>query len=148
MEIVDAAPNLDEVELVFGGFRLHLRRNDSNPGALRQGTQPLQPAPAAVAAVPRVVPTVIQDQLPEGVVAVRSPMLGTFYRAPSPGEKPFVEVGTRVRADDTDCLIEVMKLFSSMRAGVDGTVVEILAQNGSLVEYDQPVVLIAADTPA
>ena len=51
-------------------------------------------------------------------------MLGVFYRAPCPGEKPFVEVGQRVRADDTVCLIEVMKLFNSIRAGVDGEVVE------------------------
>jgi acetyl-CoA carboxylase biotin carboxyl carrier protein len=77
------------------------------------------------------------------VVVIRAPMLGTFYRAPSPGEKPFVEVGQRVRADDTVCLIEVMKLFNSIRAGVDGEVVEILADNGGLVEFDQPLIFIA-----
>jgi acetyl-CoA carboxylase biotin carboxyl carrier protein len=69
-------------------------------------------------------------------------MLGVFYRAPAPGEKPFVEVGQRVRADDTVCLIEVMKLFNSIRAGVDGEVVEILVENGGLVEFDQALIFI------
>ena len=69
--------------------------------------------------------------VPDGVVAIRAPMLGIFYRAPSPGEKPFVEVGQRVRADDTVGLIEVMKLFNSIRAGLDGEVVKILVDNGS-----------------
>jgi acetyl-CoA carboxylase biotin carboxyl carrier protein len=69
-------------------------------------------------------------------------MLGTFYRAPAPGEKPFVEVGQRVRADDTVCMIEVMKLFNSIRAGVDGEVVKILAENGGLVEFDQALIFI------
>jgi acetyl-CoA carboxylase biotin carboxyl carrier protein len=74
-------------------------------------------------------------------------MLGTFYRAPSPGEKPFVEVGQHVKAGDTVCLIEVMKLFNSISAGVDGTVVAIPAQNGVLVEYNQPLVYVMADAP-
>jgi biotin carboxyl carrier protein len=65
-----------------------------------------------------------------------------FYRAPAPGEKPFVEVGQRVQADDTVCLIEVMKLFNSIRAGVDGEVVDILADNGGLVEYDQALIFV------
>jgi acetyl-CoA carboxylase biotin carboxyl carrier protein len=69
-------------------------------------------------------------------------MLGVFYRAPAPGEKPFVEVGQRVRADDTVCLIEVMKLFNSIRAGVDGEVIEILVENGGLVEFDQALIFI------
>jgi acetyl-CoA carboxylase biotin carboxyl carrier protein len=69
-------------------------------------------------------------------------MLGVFYRAPAPGEKPFVEVGQHVRADDTVCLIEVMKLFNSIRAGVDGEVVEILVENGGLVEFDQALIFI------
>ena len=81
--------------------------------------------------------------VPEGVVAIRAPMMGTFYRAPAPGEKQFVEEGQRVRADDTVCLIEVMKLFNSIRAGVDGEVVKIIAENGGLVEFDQPLIFIA-----
>ena len=69
-------------------------------------------------------------------------MLGVFYRAPVPGEKPFVEVGQRVRADDTVALLEVMKLFNSIRAGLDGEVVKILVDNGTMVEFDQALIFV------
>ena len=75
-------------------------------------------------------------------MSIRAPMLGVFYRAPAPGEKPFIEVGQRVRADDTVCLLEVMKLFNSIRAGVDGEVVNILIENGGMVEFDQPMIFV------
>jgi acetyl-CoA carboxylase biotin carboxyl carrier protein len=96
-------------------------------------------APAAVIPAPRAAEVTV----PEGVVAIRAPMLGIFYRASAPGERPFIEEGQQVRADDTVCLIEVMKLFNSLRAGVDGKVVRILAGNGDLVEFDQPLIFIA-----
>ena len=69
-------------------------------------------------------------------------MLGTFYRAASPGDPPYVEVGQRVTAGDTVCLIEVMKLFNSIRAGVEGVVTRILHQNATLVEFDEPLIVI------
>jgi acetyl-CoA carboxylase biotin carboxyl carrier protein len=69
-------------------------------------------------------------------------MLGTFYCAPSPGERPFVEVGSEVSLADTVCLVEVMKLFNSVKAGVAGTVVEVLVENGAMVEYDQVLMVI------
>ena len=70
-------------------------------------------------------------------------MVGTFYRAASPGDKPFVEVGQRVKADDNIGVIEVMKLFNTIRAGVDGTVVRIQAENATLVEFNQILVVIS-----
>jgi acetyl-CoA carboxylase biotin carboxyl carrier protein len=70
-------------------------------------------------------------------------MLGTFYRSPAPGDPPFVELGKRVQADDTVCLIEVMKLFSSINAGVDGVVTRILVENGAMVEFGQMLIVIA-----
>ena len=82
--------------------------------------------------------------LAEGEIAIRAPMIGTFYRAASPGDKPFVEVGQQVRADDNVGVIEVMKLFNTIRAGIDGTVVRIEAENASLVEFNQVLVVIAA----
>ena len=71
-------------------------------------------------------------------------MVGTFYRAPEPGAKPFVEVGARVRADTIVCIIEVMKLMNSVPAGVAGTVTHVLVDNASMVEYGQPLVAIRA----
>jgi acetyl-CoA carboxylase biotin carboxyl carrier protein len=72
-------------------------------------------------------------------------MLGTFYRAPAPGEQPFVEVGQEVKAEDTVCIIEVMKLFNSIKAGVAGRVAEIRAENAALVEYNEILVVIEAE---
>ncbi len=72
-------------------------------------------------------------------------MLGTFYRAPAPNERPFVEVGQRVKADDTVCMIEVMKLFNSIRAGVAGTIVKISVENAQMVEFNQVLIHVKPD---
>ena len=68
---------------------------------------------------------------------MRAPMVGTFYRSPSPGAPPFVEVGSRVRKGDALCIVEVMKLFTTIAAERDGTIAEIGAENAALVEYGQ-----------
>jgi acetyl-CoA carboxylase biotin carboxyl carrier protein len=153
LKIIDEAEHLDEIELVYGGFRLYVLRNGAGGGkpigapiaapVEARKAPPAAPAPAAPAATVGAGQSVAQVPVPEDVVAIRAPMIGTFYRAPAPGEKPFVEEGQRVRADDTVCLIEVMKLFNSVRAGVDGIVTKILAGNGSLVEFNQPLIFIA-----
>lgn len=70
---------------------------------------------------------------------VEAPMVGTFYRRPSPEQDPFVAVGSAVKAGDPLCLIEVMKLFNTIKAPIDGTVVEIAAEDGALVEYGQVI---------
>jgi acetyl-CoA carboxylase biotin carboxyl carrier protein len=70
---------------------------------------------------------------------IDAPMLGTFYRAEAPGAAPFVDVGTKVEADTTVCLIEVMKMMNSISAGVAGTIVEVCADNAALVEFGQPL---------
>lgn len=144
LEIVDSAEHLEEIELVFAGLKLHVRRSGGEPMA-RSSTPVSRPAASAPAAAlqPAASAQPAAAELAPNEVAVRAPMLGTFYRSPSPGEKPFVEVGQRVKADDTVAVIEVMKLFNSIRAGVDGTVVRIEAQNSALVEYNAPLVIIA-----
>ncbi len=76
---------------------------------------------------------------------VTAPFAGTFYRRPSPTDSPFVEVGSRVRAEDPVCLVEVMKLFNSVHAGVDGVVVSIDVEDGDLVEYGQLLMRIAPE---
>jgi acetyl-CoA carboxylase biotin carboxyl carrier protein len=80
-----------------------------------------------------------RDGGPDGQLTIPSPMLGTFYRAESPGEAPFVDVGAEVGPDTTVCIIEVMKMMNSVPAGVTGTVVEVSARNGELVEYGAPL---------
>lgn len=79
------------------------------------------------------------EGVPEGLVAVRAPNLGTFYRAPKPGAAPYVEVGQTVGPDTEVCLIEVMKLFTPVKAGVSGRIVRICVEDGKMVEYDAPL---------
>ncbi|MES1025520.1 acetyl-CoA carboxylase biotin carboxyl carrier protein [Gloeocapsa sp. BRSZ] len=79
------------------------------------------------------------------LLEVISPMVGTFYRAPAPGEPSFVDVGDRVRSGQTVCIIEAMKLMNEIEAEVSGRVVEILVQNGEPVEYGQPLMRLSPD---
>src|SRR5215468_2849775 len=127
LEIIDGATHLDRIEVVYGGFHLCVERGRETESSLRATpalAAPQSPAPSQATARP---PQRAEPMLGEGELAVRAPMLGTFYRAPAPGAPSFVEVGQRVRADDTVCLIEVMKLFNSIKAGADGVVTQILA---------------------
>lgn len=141
LKIIDDAEHLEELDLVYGDFRLHIRRHGSGDRPAQSASPPAAPAPAAASA-PAAKPKTAAQPVPEGMVAIRAPMLGTFYRSPSPGEKPFVEVGQRVKVDDTVCLIEVMKLFNSIKAGVDGKVAEIRVANAALVEYNEVIIVI------
>ncbi|HEJ83039.1 MAG TPA: acetyl-CoA carboxylase biotin carboxyl carrier protein [Desulfobacteraceae bacterium] len=85
---------------------------------------------------------VMEGNQEEGCIPIRSPMLGTFYRAPKPGAPPFVEVGRWVSADDSVCIIEVMKLFNTVKANVRGRIAKICAENGQMVEYQQTLFLV------
>jgi len=82
---------------------------------------------------------------PAHLVAIRAPCLGTFYNAPKPGAPPFVSIGQSVSLDTEVCLIEVMKLFTTVRAGVIGTVRELLVADTELVEFDQPLFYVEPD---
>lgn len=106
------------------------------PGHAPAPPHALAPAPGGGKAKPAGA------QVPDHWVAVRAPNLGTFYRAPKPGAAPYVSVGQTVGADTEVCLIEVMKLFTSVPAGVAGTVRKVLVEDAELVEYDQPLFLI------
>jgi len=160
LKIIDESP-YDEVRLEIGDLKLHVKRRGDSDSLVpvqtvskspeRQGQGPAEQQRPAQALPPSAMPAhgeqlpiapTGSQPLPEGLIAVRAPMLGTFYRASAPGEPPFVEVGDKVGPDDTVCLVEVMKLFHSVKAGVAGTVVKILVENGSMVEHGQVLVLI------
>jgi len=149
--IIDDAKHLDDIELVFAGFRLHVKRSAGGDGGGRAAPSPSVDAsrPVALAKPAETARPAARGRAEqpaaEGEIVIRAPMLGTFYRAPSPGEKPFVEVGQRVTPDDSVGVIEVMKLFNSIRAGVHGTIVRINAENAALVEFNEALIVIAAD---
>ena len=104
---------------------------------------PSYPAPVAQAPAVPVAPseTAAVAEAPTGH-AVKSPMVGTFYRSSSPGAKPFVEVGDSIKAGETICIIEAMKILNEIEADKSGTVSKILCENGQAVEYGQPLFII------
>ena len=100
------------------------------------------PAPAPSAAAPAAAPTTPPAEGQEGHV-VKAPMVGTFYRSPSPDAKAFVEVGQAVKEGETICIIEAMKLMNEIEADASGSVKAILVENGQPVEYGQPLFILA-----
>lgn len=103
---------------------------------------PVGQAPAPSANPPAAEAPEEKPAAPVSGHSVTSPMVGTFYRAPSPGAKPFVELGQRVEVGDTMCIIEAMKILNQIEADKAGTVVEILAENGQPVEYGETLFII------
>jgi acetyl-CoA carboxylase biotin carboxyl carrier protein len=99
------------------------------------------PMPAAPALAPAAAAAPAAPEVPKGH-AVKSPMVGTFYRAASPGAKSFVEVGSQVKEGETICIIEAMKILNEIEADKGGTVTQILCENGQAVEYGQPLFII------
>lgn len=105
-------------------------------------------APAAPAAAVAMAAEVAAPVAPPAVAepaghVVKSPMVGTFYRASSPGAKPFVEVGDAIKEGETICIVEAMKILNEIEADKSGTVTQILVENGQAVEYGQPLYVIA-----
>lgn len=133
------ASRFDRLSLEMDGLKLDLVRNGAAPVA-----QPAPP-PVALAAPPAPPPPTEVATREAGLVEVRSPLLGIYYRAPRPGEPPFVDIGARVEPDTIIGIIEVMKLMNTARSGVGGEVVEILAGNGELVEHGQLLLLVRPD---
>lgn len=149
LTLIKSADRCHSATIEVGDFKISITGKDS--AGLSQAVE--RPAIASnVAAAPRAADAAVKVVAPAAAAPaanlmadgqyVRAPMLGTFYRALEPGAPPCVEVGDVVRPEDTVGLIEVMKLFSTVMAGVHGRVVEILAENSALVEFDQPLVRI------
>jgi acetyl-CoA carboxylase biotin carboxyl carrier protein len=146
--LLDAFDRSDWREMVVtvGEDRLHVSRDQLTELAPAPAAAPATPAaPIATPAAPEgegetvVAPT---EQLPDGGTAIESPSVGLFWRAPSPGAPPFVEVGQRVSAGDTVAIVEVMKLMNHVASPLDGVVTAILVENGGAVEFGQPIVVV------
>ncbi|KAF0842637.1 biotin carboxyl carrier protein [Methylovorus glucosotrophus] len=132
---------ISELELTEGEEKVRISRNLPNAHAGMQfAPQYIQAAPAPQAAAPAVAETAAAPVI-EGHV-VKSPMVGTFYRSPSPDAKPFVEVGSSITAGSTLCIIEAMKLLNEIEADHTGVIKAILVENGQPVEYGEPLFII------
>ena len=147
-DIAEIARLLDEskfssLDLQMGEFRLRIRR-DGGGWQGREEEEEAEPAPAAPPSPePEPPPLGLEAGAARvGEVDVPAPLLGNFYASPRPGDPPFVQAGDGVTEDTTIAIIEVMKLMNPIRAGVSGTVVAILAADGTAVEEGQPLVRV------
>jgi acetyl-CoA carboxylase biotin carboxyl carrier protein len=154
IKLVDQS-SIDEFTFEHDGSKIKMKKHNDNAGTVvKHVTQevqqtpalvqePVQQAPVAGAApVQAEAPTAVPAASTENLHKITSPMVGTFYAAPSPDAENYVNVGDRVSSNKVVCIVEAMKLFNEIEAEVNGEIVEILAKNGQLVEYGQPLFLV------
>ncbi|MEM0953660.1 MAG: acetyl-CoA carboxylase biotin carboxyl carrier protein [Pseudomonadota bacterium] len=139
--------NIDEIEIKEGEESVRISRNTGAPAAPAGYAAAPAPAPAAAPVIAAAAPA--PTAAPEPAAAeeisghvVTSPMVGTFYRSPSPSSPAFVEVGQHVKVGDVICIVEAMKMMNQIEADKAGTIEAILVENGEAVEFDQPLVTI------
>lgn len=144
IELVEES-GISELEITEGEESVRISRSSPQPAAMQYMAAPQMAMPAAAAA-PSAAPAA-----PEAGVSaapevsghiIKSPMVGTFYRSPSPESPSFVEVGQSVKKGDTLCIVEAMKMMNQIESDTDGVVKEILVQNQESVEFDQPLFII------
>lgn len=144
--------SFDELDLQVGTMRLQVRRRGAMvSGAPGAAPEPIRMShrevPATDAASQQTVAEAqdTADRGEEGLVPIQAPMVGTFFARPSPEEPPFVAVGALLEPEDTVCLLEVMKVFNTVKAGVRGRVAKTCVENGQFVEYGQTLFLVRLD---
>lgn len=128
--------DLSELDLEQGESRVRIRRGGQVVTVAAPVAAPVRAAAPETAATPG------RADADAGMVAVKSPMVGTFYKASSPDAAPFVKVGDRIGPEQTVCIIEAMKVFNEIPSGVSGQVVAILVENGAPVEFGQPLIKV------
>ena len=153
VELIKSSEQFSEFRLKIGEIEIELRRRQG-PGASRI-VAPAEASSAALLSTSPAAGSEASDRTPphdpaarvaavwapESIV-IRAPMVGTFYRAPEPGAPPFVEIGQVVEADTIVCIIEVMKLMNSIRAGARGVVTQVLLDDGATVEASAPLIIL------
>ncbi|MFY0602624.1 MAG: acetyl-CoA carboxylase biotin carboxyl carrier protein [Flavobacteriaceae bacterium] len=144
-----AKSGASEVKLEMEDVKITIRTGAANsettivqaaPMAMAQ--QPVQAAPVAAVQPPAEAPAAAETDDDSKYVMIKSPIIGTLYRKPSPDKPSFVEVGSDIKAGDTVCIIEAMKLFNEIESEVSGKVVKVLVDDSSPVEFDQPLFLV------
>ena len=135
--------NIGEIEIKEGEESVRISRHGNQPAAPMAYAAPAPATPAPAAAPAPAETTASEPAAPATDNAVLSPMVGTFYRAPSPDAASFVEVGQTVRVGDVLCIVEAMKMMNQIEADRAGTVTAIHVENGEAVEFDQPLISIS-----
>ncbi len=126
--------DLVELEIVHGEERIALKR--AHPLMTSMTTLPMQ---SVTPPIPMAAAGTAEDQADDGLIEITSPIVGTFYEAPSPDSEPYVKSGSVVDAQTVVCIIEAMKVMNEIKAEVSGTIQRVLVKNGEAVEYGQPL---------
>jgi len=134
---------LAEVSIETEGLKVSVKKNSAVAPTVTVAAAPAPVAAAPVAAAPAAAPAAaVEAPAADNLYTVKSPMIGTFYRAAGPDKENFVEVGSEIAPGKTLCMIEAMKLFNDIDSEVSGKIVKILVDNASPVEFDQPLFLV------
>ena len=133
--------NVSELEITEAEGKVRIVKSGGTPMVMQQAAPAMMAAPASMPLPVAPAASTEPAAAPAGH-AVKSPMVGTFYRSASPGAKSFVEVGSQVREGETICIIEAMKILNEIEADKSGTITRILCENGQAVEYGQPLFMI------
>lgn len=151
IKLVDAS-SIDEFVYEADGAKVKLKKNNGVTvvDAPKKVVEAAAPAPVvaaapAPAAAPKVEAPVAPAEIAADLHKITSPMVGTFYQAPNPESPAYVKVGDKVGEESIVCIVEAMKLFNEIEAEVKGEIVEVLVQDGQLVEYGQPLFLVKAE---
>lgn len=144
-----AQSGLDEVNIETADLKIKVKRYGSAPTASVTTTSPAAPAPSYAPAAPTapVAPSaraepVVSTEAASNLITIKSPMIGTFYRASSPETPAFSNIGDEIKPGKVVCVIEAMKLFNEIESEVSGKIVKILVENATPVEFDQPLFLV------
>lgn len=142
-----SSSKVDHLEIDRQDFSIKIKKNSSKTEVISVAPAPMTAAPApVVAAAPSAqAPSSAPESAAEPAVSgveIKSPMIGTFYRSPSPDKPNFVEVGDEIRVGQTICIVEAMKLFNEIESEVAGRVVKVCVDDASPVEYDQPLFIV------
>jgi acetyl-CoA carboxylase biotin carboxyl carrier protein len=142
-----AESGVSEVEVERGDFKVSIKKAEEKTTIIQQVAAPvthtIEAAPIAQAPIASShMPAVTSSPVASNLITIKSPMIGTYYKTPSPDKPAFVNIGDEIKVGQVLCIVEAMKLFNEIESEVTGRIVKILVENASPVEYDQPLFLV------
>ncbi len=137
-----AESGVSEVEVERGDFKVSIKKAEEKTTIIQQVAAPVTHTIEAAPIASNHMPAVTSAPAASNLITIKSPMIGTYYKTPSPDKPAFVNVGDEIKVGQVLCIVEAMKLFNEIESEVTGRIVKILVENASPVEYDQPLFLV------
>jgi len=134
--------DVSEVEVERGDFKVSIKKVEEKTTIIQQAAAPTVQAYVPAAPVASAPAAPVHTPVASNLITIKSPMIGTYYKTPSPDKPAFVNVGDEIKVGQVLCIVEAMKLFNEIESEVAGRIVKILVENSSPVEYDQPLFLV------